>query len=486
MNEILDRLGPFLFIRVIIASWNEILILFLLLILLLGLYRDRIKKQKLNRALPMTREIIVFDICVLIYNLSHIVSTLLTGIETPVAGFLMHCSAFCYYAAGEFHSLFLLYIFQKKIVNELQDKTLRYLTWMFGFLQIPLLVMLLASPFAGMLYQVQAYHLNRDTLGVHIWLSATMLTMLYMGAMLIIHWKKSKPVFCKTMAAAIFVPTIGMLVSFLTGHHLTDELAPVAIIIIFMLHMHYKSQVAINNANELARTRELLAESHFALEHSKNQTLIAQIQPHFINNSLMTLAARCVDYPDIYESIMNFSLYLRSHFDALGDDRNITFEQEMENIEAYLALAKESYHEKLQVEYEIECDDFLVPALSVQPLVENAVQHGVSMYDEGGTVTISASCRNGTVVIEVTDEGRGSSSLTAQQNKRKGIGVENVRARLRSMSDGKMELIQHENGTTARITITRCEKKEANVNDNIVCGRSAADHGADAPAADKD
>lgn len=166
---------------------------------------------------------------------------------------------------------------------------------------------------------------------------------------------------------------------------------------------------------------------------------------------------------------MNFSLYLRSHFEALGDDKTISFEQEMENIEAYLALAKESYHEKLQVEYEIECDDFFVSALSVQPLVENAVQHGVSMYDEGGTVTISAFRRNGTVVIEVTDEGRGKSSITPQQKKRKGIGVENVRARLRSMSDVELDIITHDNGTTAKNTITKCEDKEANLSDNIVC-----------------
>lgn len=486
MNELLERLGASLFVQVIIACWNEVFILFLLLILLLGLYRDREKKQELHHTFPMTREIIIFDICVLIYNLSIIGSALLTGIETPAAHFFLHCSVFCYYAAGEFHSFFLLYLFQKRIVDKLQDKVLRYLTWMFGFLHIPMLMMLISTPFTGMIYQIQASHVNRETLGAHIWLSVTMLTILYIGAMLIIHWKKSTPVFYQTMAAAVFIPLAGMVVSFLTGYHLTDALAPVAIIIIFMIHMRYKAQIALNMANELARTKTLLAESRFSLEHSKNQVLMAQIQPHFINNSLMVLASSCADQPELYDSIMNFSLYLRSHFEALACAKTISFEQEMENIEAYLALARETYHEKLQVEYEIECDDFYVPALSVQPLVENAVQHGVSMYDEGGTVTISAWRRNGTVVIEVTDEGRGSTSITPQQKKRKGIGVENVRARLRSMSDGELEIIPHENGTTARITITKCEDKEANANDDIVNRRSEADHGADAADADED
>ncbi len=486
MNELLERLGASLFVQVIIACWNEVFILFLLLILLLGLYRDRKKKQELHHTFPMTREIIIFDICVLIYNLSIIGSALLTGIETPAAHFFLHCSMFCYYAAGEFHSFFLLYIFLKRIVDKLQDKVLRYLTWMFGFLHIPMLMMLISTPFTGMIYQIQASHVNRETLGAHIWLSVSMLTILYIGAMLIIHWKISSPAVCRAMAVAVFIPLAGMIVSFLTGHHLTDALAPVAIIIIFMLHMHYKAKVALKNANELARTKMLLAESRFDLEHSKNEMLMAQIQPHFINNSLMVLAVRCVDYPDIYDSIMSFSMYLRSHFEALGSAKAIPFEQEMENIEAYLALAKESYREKLQVEYEIECDDFYVPALSVQPLVENAVQHGVSMYAEGGTVTIAASRQGRTVVIEVTDAGRGKCSITPQQNKRKGIGVENVRARLHSMSDGELEIIPHENGTTARITMTRCENKEVNENDDIINRRSAADHGADAPDVDED
>ena len=65
-------------------------------------------------------------------------------------------------------------------------------------------------------------------------------------------------------------------------------------------------------------------------------------------------------------------------------------------------------------------------------------------------------------MIEVTDEGRGRSSITPQQKKRKGIGIENVRARLQSMSEGILEILPQENGTTARITLTRYEEESCN------------------------
>ena len=180
---------------------------------------------------------------------------------------------------------------------------------------------------------------------------------------------------------------------------------------------------------------------------------MAQIQPHFINNILMALRARCAKYPDIYEDITNFSLYLRSHFEALGDTKTISFEQEMTNIEAYLTLEQQNYKERLTVEYEIECDDFSIPALSVQPLVENAVRHGIGTYEEGGTVQINTYRRDGNIVIEVIDDGSGKNNITPQQSKRKGIGIENVRARLHSISNGELEIISREHGTMAKITI---------------------------------
>ena len=103
--------------------------------------------------------------------------------------------------------------------------------------------------------------------------------------------------------------------------------------------------------------------------------------------------------------------------------------------------------------YRIECDDFMLPPLTVQPLVENAVRHGIGTYDEGGDVQISSRREPGSIVIEVIDNGSGKSNITQQQTERRGIGIENVRSRLRSIAGGELEVITNESGTTARITL---------------------------------
>ena len=483
MNAVVERIGVSMFIQVIIGCWNELFILFLLLTLLLGIRRDRKISNELDIEIPMSHEIIVYTFTVLMFNLCDIILALLTGIDTPAAEFCMQCCAFGYYASAEFHSLFIMWLFRKNVVDVVNRLFPRCTSYAVHFLHLPMMLLILTAPLTGFLYQIRAHTVFSRTLGYSLWQSITMFTMLYVGAELIVYWKYIDRNFCQTLACAVFMPLAGMIVSYISGLRLTNSLAFLAVIIIYLLHIRHKALLAIRNIYELTRTKTLLAESRFALEHSKNQTLMAQIQPHFINNCLMALASRCANDPEIYESIMNFSLYLRSHFEAISNAGVISFEQEMANIEAYLALASESAGERLQVEYEIDYDDFLVPALSVQPLVENAVQHGIHMYEEGGTVTIAARREQDRIVVEVRDEGHGASSITPQQKKRRGIGIENVRARLRSMSDGELEIIQGENGTTARITLTECG--EANSYDDTIRGRSAADYGTDAQDADE-
>ena len=84
----------------------------------------------------------------------------------------------------------------------------------------------------------------------------------------------------------------------------------------------------------------------------------------------------------------------------------------MTNIEAYLALEQQNYKEHPIVEYEIECDDFYIPALSVQPLVENAVRHGIGTYEQGGTVRINTYRKGGKIIIEVIDDGSGKERVS--------------------------------------------------------------------------
>ena len=225
-------------------------------------------------------------------------------------------------------------------------------------------------------------------------------------------------------------------------NHTTDIAAMEMLIYYFYLAAIHHSKV-----------QQKLHASELALERQNNEILMAQIQPHFINNSLLAIQARCMDYPEIYDSIRNFSRYLRSNFDNIGNTHPITFEQELKNIKAYLALEKMNFGDRLTVEYDIDNEDFMLPALSVEPLVENAVRHGVAARENGGTVQIIQRDEESGITIEVRDIGRGKLNLTEKQEKRRGIGVANVRARLAVNNKGVLELIPEDNGYCARIIL---------------------------------
>ena len=286
-----------------------------------------------------------------------------------------------------------------------------------------------------------------------------MITILFIGCVIIANWKHTEDLVKKIIMLAVLFPMIALIFSVgIKEISLNNIMIAISALLMFMAYEKNKTVVAVKNIRELEKTKQNLTENQLALEKNKNEMLMAQIQPHFINNSLMALRSQCIDYPDIYESLTNFSRYLRSNFEALGDTRLILFEQEMENVEAYLALEKRNFGERLNVEYEIEYDDFLIPILSVQPLVENAVRHGVASFEKGGTVTIVTRKEDDSMIIEVIDKGIGQSALTKQQEHRKGIGIENVRSRLKTMTSGELEIIPAENGTIARITLKSMEK----------------------------
>ena len=275
---------------------------------------------------------------------------------------------------------------------------------------------------------------------------------------------------------AIVVCFYILLLTFYSNYFIKNDERSKAIIVFFMsfttiitVYLEYEN-IIVNHTTDIAamemliyyfylaaihhsKVQQKLHASELALERQNNELLMAQIQPHFINNSLLAIQARCMDYPEIYDSIRNFSRYLRSNFDNIGNTHSITFEQELKNIKAYLALEKMNFGDRLTVEYDIDNEDFMLPALSVEPLVENAVRHGVAARENGGVVQIIQRDEESGIIIEVRDIGQGKLNLTEKQEKRRGIGVANVRARLAVNNKGVLELIPEDNGYCARIIL---------------------------------
>ena len=207
------------------------------------------------------------------------------------------------------------------------------------------------------------------------------------------------------------------------------------------------------------RQEKLLLEREAELERSRVAITISQIQPHFLYNALSSIADLCRDAPEARDALNDFAAYLRGNMDSLTSRGVIHFSQELKHIETYLRLEKLRFGEMLQVEYDIQETDFLLPPLTVQPLVENAVKHGVCQKREGGTVTLRTRREGGTVTITVEDDGVGFDPAQPRRDGRSHVGIENVRSRLRQMADGTLD-IRSAPGAGTSATITLCENDE--------------------------
>lgn len=206
---------------------------------------------------------------------------------------------------------------------------------------------------------------------------------------------------------------------------------------------------------------KLLLKKELELSDSRVKLLLGQIQPHFIFNSLLAIQELCTENPvKAEETVKAFAKYLRGNLDAMSCNHLITFEKELEHIRHYLALEMTDPASKLQVEYHLEVTDFMVPALSIQPIVENAVQHGIGTRSEGGNVLISSHRRQNGIEVIVQDDGVGFESATKKQQERLSIGIENVRTRLASQCGGSLNIQSGEEGTIVTITFPKEDTNE--------------------------
>lgn len=208
------------------------------------------------------------------------------------------------------------------------------------------------------------------------------------------------------------------------------------------------------------RSRQL-AETEAELSRKRMSVMVSQMQPHFLLNSLTTIMDLCDRDPKMAKrAISNFSDYLRGNLDAMTGDKLIPFNKELDHCKTYLSFEKLRFEDAIEIVYDIDFTDFTVPALSVQPLLENAVKHGVGHKMDGGMVMLSVKRRNGNIEIKVLDDGVGFDMDAPLAEGRSHVGIENVRSRLQTMCGGTLRVSSTPgSGTTAVITIPEDDDK---------------------------
>lgn len=196
----------------------------------------------------------------------------------------------------------------------------------------------------------------------------------------------------------------------------------------------------------LRREREL-REKDEALRGEKTRNLIAQIRPHFICNTLASVSMLCDSEPRrAAEIVANFNNYLQANFTALAATEPIPFAAELEHTRAYLNVQTALYASKLRVEYDTAFTDFRLPPLTLQPIVENSVKHGVGRTHRPERVLIRSRAADGGAEIVIEDDGAG---YEPSPDGAAHIGLANVRERLALMCGGTLEIGPRPGGGTA-------------------------------------
>ena len=199
-----------------------------------------------------------------------------------------------------------------------------------------------------------------------------------------------------------------------------------------------------------------LQRNELKVAKQRNQMALSQIRPHFLYNALGSIEVLCKTDPEkAGQAVHFFSRYLRMNMDALGDLEMINFSKELEHIHNYVWLEKMRFEEDLEYSESIEVKDFIIPVLSVQPLVENAIKHGMMGMEEGILhVNLSTFEEDGNICIKIEDDGAGfdMNAPKVQTDDRSHLGLSNVKERISMLTNGHVE-VESEVGKGTRITI---------------------------------
>lgn len=209
------------------------------------------------------------------------------------------------------------------------------------------------------------------------------------------------------------------------------------------------------NQETLLLQKALLAEEKEKQTELKTKLMLSQIRPHFLYNSLTAIRSLCKSDPEkAYTTIGMFADYLRGNMDSIENGQIIPFEKELEHIKTYLTLEQLRFGDRLKIEFDIKYQDFSLPALSVQPIVENAVRHGVTQKEEGGTVTVSTEKTENFVTVTVKDDGVGFDKSNPLSDEKNHFGLANVQHSLEAKKCGALEINSTPGvGTTVKLII---------------------------------
>ncbi|MBR2547293.1 MAG: histidine kinase [Eubacterium sp.] len=352
-------------------------------------------------------------------------------------------------------------------------------------LALPLIlntVIYLTAPFMGTLVfsYDEDYHFNRGPLGTTIYI----VTFFYLALLLV--WsiklfqsnRRNGIILLFMIGAALLT---GTLEGFNIASGYIDETFALGVFLYYM----YLVTVHENQMQAELASKEL------KLSQSQIRLMREQMQPHFIFNSLQIIKSLIrTDQKKAVLCVEDFSEYLKANLDALKSDKLIPFEEELEHIEAYVSLSLADESKNIDIIYDIKEKGFMLPPFTVEPIVENALKHGVR---NSGVIKIASFSDGNDILITVFDNGSGfpyspdrtesyshdhdtvrsepeetgGRTSAADINRTlSGIGIKNARTRLEMLCNGSLDIRSGEDGTTVIIRVPSRRADAAAPHDN--------------------
>ena len=193
-----------------------------------------------------------------------------------------------------------------------------------------------------------------------------------------------------------------------------------------------------------SRLKAELAEARLRITEAQLQALKMQLQPHFLFNTLNSISALLgEDVEAADEMVARLGDFLRMTLDNSGA-QEVSLQQELEFLRSYLEIERVRFQDRLTVDLQVESEslDARVPNLILQPIVENAIKHGIVQRIGPGLIEIRAECHDGALQLRITDNGPGlESDGPGDVVFKEGLGLSNTRARLQQLYGTRQRFI---------------------------------------------
>lgn len=336
-------------------------------------------------------------------------------------------------------ALMILYISRSVPLTKKIEQKAMGMAW---FIVAAFHILLIINQFNGWIYYID--YNNYYHWGPFYWTGHLAIFLIYSIIAIVVLWNRKKLGIKNAVSfmAYVALPIIAAMINvYYVNLMLLHAAGALAIVVIFV-NIHIQRE-------------KLMAAQALELQNRQIAVMLSQIKPHFLHNAMTSIANLCDKDPAAAKKAMiSFSSYMRGNMESLSIGELISFENELAHVRAYLDLEQAVYGKALKVVLNIETTNFNIPSLTVQPIVENAVKHGIGRRVGGGTISITTKETPDAYFITVLDDGMGF--MENVHGERQGIGIENVRNRLSSQLSGTLTIHSETDiGTTAVIEIPK-------------------------------